>query len=61
MKNLNRERGFDLEPWEEFDMIGGTSTGGYVILWSLLFIFPWLGSVFRSYMGKQDYSAPSTT
>ena len=28
MKNLNRERGFDLEPWEEFDMIGGTSTGG---------------------------------
>lgn len=30
MKNLNRERGYDLEPWEEFDMIGGTSTGGYV-------------------------------
>ena len=28
MRNLNRERGFDLEPWEEFDMIGGTSTGG---------------------------------
>ena len=28
MKNLNRERGFDLDPWEEFDMIGGTSTGG---------------------------------
>ena len=28
MKNLNRERGFDLEPWEEFDLIGGTSTGG---------------------------------
>ena len=30
MKNLNQERGYDLEPWEEFDMIGGTSTGGYV-------------------------------
>ncbi len=28
MKNLNRERGYGLEPWEEFDMIGGTSTGG---------------------------------
>lgn len=28
MKNVNRERGIDLEPWEEFDMIGGTSTGG---------------------------------
>ena len=30
MRNLNQERGYDLEPWEEFDMIGGTSTGGYV-------------------------------
>ena len=28
MRSLNQERGYDLEPWEEFDMIGGTSTGG---------------------------------
>ena len=31
MQELNRERGLEiapLEPWQEFDMIGGTSTGG---------------------------------
>ena len=28
MRNLNRERGTRLDPWQEFDMIGGTSTGG---------------------------------
>ena len=28
MKRLNRARGFSLHPWQEFDMIGGTSTGG---------------------------------
>lgn len=31
MQELNRERGLEpapLDPWQEFDMIGGTSTGG---------------------------------
>ena len=28
MRNLNRARGVPLEPWQEFDMICGTSTGG---------------------------------
>ncbi len=31
MQELNRERGMEsapLDPWQEFDMIGGTSTGG---------------------------------
>ena len=28
MRNLNRKRKTNLEPWQEFDMIGGTSTGG---------------------------------
>ena len=30
MKNLNRQRGTALHPWQEFDMIGGTSTGGII-------------------------------
>ena len=28
MRNLNRARGVPLDPWQEFDMICGTSTGG---------------------------------
>lgn len=32
MKNLNRERGTHLHPWQEFDMIGGTSTGGIIAI-----------------------------
>ena len=32
MKNLEEERGRKLEVWEEFDMIGGTSTGGYAVV-----------------------------
>ena len=28
MRNLNKKRGYKLDPWQEFDMIGGTSTGG---------------------------------
>ena len=32
MRNLNRKRGYDLDPWEEFDMIGGTSTGGIIAI-----------------------------
>lgn len=28
MDQLSAERGRQAEPWEEFDMIGGTSTGG---------------------------------
>lgn len=28
MKILNKKRGFEVHPWQEFDMIGGTSTGG---------------------------------
>ena len=28
MRNLNRERGIPLKPWQEFDMIGGTSRIG---------------------------------
>lgn len=28
MKQVSRRRGQPVEPWEEFDMIGGTSTGG---------------------------------
>lgn len=30
MKILNKKRGFEVHPWQEFDMIGGTSTGGYL-------------------------------
>ncbi len=35
MRNLNRARGVPLDPWQEFDMICGTSTGGSVsnIFW----------------------------
>ena len=32
MKSLNRKRGNKLEPWQEFDMIGGTSTGGLIAI-----------------------------
>ena len=32
MRNLNHARGVDLDPWEEFDMIGGTSTGGIIAI-----------------------------
>ena len=32
MKNLNRQRGTILQPWQEFDMIGGTSTGGIIAI-----------------------------
>ena len=32
MKNLNRQRGTALHPWQEFDMIGGTSTGGIIAI-----------------------------
>ena len=32
MRNLNRERGVHVHPWEEFDMIGGTSTGGIIAI-----------------------------
>jgi len=36
MEVLRRERGFTeeekLEPWQEFDMIGGTSTGGLLAI-----------------------------
>ncbi len=28
MKQVSRKRGRQVQPWEEFDMIGGTSTGG---------------------------------
>lgn len=28
MKQVSRRRGRQVQPWEEFDMIGGTSTGG---------------------------------
>ena len=28
MKQVSRKRGRPVQPWEEFDMIGGTSTGG---------------------------------
>ena len=28
MDRLSLQRGKTIEPWEEFDMIGGTSTGG---------------------------------
>jgi len=28
MEQLDEERGFHLEPWQEFDLMGGTSTGG---------------------------------
>lgn len=30
MSLLSFERRIDVEPWQEFDMIAGTSTGGYV-------------------------------
>lgn len=29
MRMLEERRGYYVEPWQEFDMIGGTSTGGY--------------------------------
>ncbi|KAF2149348.1 FabD/lysophospholipase-like protein [Myriangium duriaei CBS 260.36] len=32
MQQLNGQRGFDLEPWQEFDMIVGTSTGGLLAI-----------------------------
>lgn len=32
MDRLERQRGGRLEPWQEFDMIGGTSTGGLIAL-----------------------------
>jgi patatin-like phospholipase/acyl hydrolase len=30
MTMISNERGRQVNPWEVFDMIGGTSTGGYV-------------------------------
>ena len=32
MRNLNRKRQLKTQPWEEFDMIGGTSTGGIIAI-----------------------------
>ena len=32
MRNLNRKRQFATQPWQEFDMIGGTSTGGIIAI-----------------------------
>ena len=32
MRNLNRKRQVETQPWEEFDMIGGTSTGGIIAI-----------------------------
>ena len=32
MENLNRKRQVKTEPWQEFDMIGGTSTGGIIAI-----------------------------
>ena len=32
MRNLNRKRQIEVQPWEEFDMIGGTSTGGIIAI-----------------------------
>lgn len=32
MRNLNRKRRFETQPWQEFDMIGGTSTGGIIAI-----------------------------
>lgn len=32
MRNLNRKRQYKTQPWEEFDMIGGTSTGGIIAI-----------------------------
>jgi patatin-like phospholipase/acyl hydrolase len=32
MKILNKKRGFVVDPWQEFDMIGGTSTGGLLAI-----------------------------
>ena len=32
MKSLNQKRGVPLHPWQEFDMIGGTSTGGVIAI-----------------------------
>ncbi|RPA79808.1 FabD/lysophospholipase-like protein [Ascobolus immersus RN42] len=32
MEQLDEERGFHLEPWQEFDLIGGTSTGGLLAI-----------------------------
>ncbi|KAL8786430.1 MAG: hypothetical protein Q9195_008200, partial [Heterodermia aff. obscurata] len=32
MRNLNRRRQLETQPWEEFDMIGGTSTGGIIAI-----------------------------
>lgn len=30
MENVSKKRGRTVQPWEEFDMIAGTSTGGLV-------------------------------
>ena len=32
MRNLNRKRQVEAQPWQEFDMIGGTSTGGIIAI-----------------------------
>ncbi|KAI9742109.1 MAG: hypothetical protein M1834_000499 [Cirrosporium novae-zelandiae] len=32
MRLLGRARGFELQPWQEFDIIGGTSTGGLLAI-----------------------------
>ncbi|KAI9834433.1 MAG: hypothetical protein M1826_002587 [Phylliscum demangeonii] len=32
MQHMEQKRGFPLEPWQEFDMIGGTSTGGLLAI-----------------------------
>lgn len=37
MRSLNRKRGVKVDPWEEFDMIGGTSTGGIIAISSFGF------------------------
>lgn len=33
MELLAKERGAKVEPWPEFDMIGGGGTGGYAIVY----------------------------
>ena len=32
MRNLNRKRQCETQPWQEFDIIGGTSTGGIIAI-----------------------------